>query len=343
MTVSSKQKAVSSKRESYRVFRAIVLCLLPTVFLPTGSLEAQQPAKAPRIGYMHNGSKSDASDEAFRQGLRDFGYIDGKNVVVESRYPEGKLDRLPDIVAELIRLKVDILVAGGEPGVRAAKNGTKTIPIVMVGVGPDPVELGLVKSLARPGGNITGLTLIAVEIAGKRLELFKEAVPKLARVDVVYDPAARGNVQEAQEVHSAGRPLGLTSESWEVRGTADFERVFAALTKARPDGLYVPGGALMNAHRKLIADFALKSRMPSVYVRRESVDAGGLMSYGVDPVNHFRRAAYFVDKILKGSKPAELPVERPTKFEFAINLKTAKQIGLTIPQSILFRADKVIK
>jgi putative ABC transport system substrate-binding protein len=326
------------------MIRGIIVCLLITVLLPTVYVvEAQQAAKLPRIGYIHSGSKLDASDEAFRQGLRDFGYVEGKNIVVESRYPEGKLDRMPDLAAELVRLRVDIIVAGSEPGVRAAKNATKTLPIVMVGVGPDPVEVGLVESLARPGGNITGLTLIAVEIAGKRLELFKEAVPKLARVDIIYDPAARGNVQEAKEVQSAASPLGITAKSWEVRGTDGFEKVFAALTKARPDGLYVPGGALLNANRKLIADFALKSRMPSVYVRREFVDAGGLMSYGVDPVNHYRRAAYYVDRILKGAKPADLPVEQPTKFEFVINLKTAKQIGLTIPQSVLYRADKVIK
>jgi putative ABC transport system substrate-binding protein len=314
-----------------------LLTLLPLVSATFA--DAQQP----RIGYIHAGSKSDASDQAFRQGLRDFGYVEGKNIVIESRYPEGKVDRLPDFAAELVRLKVDIIVAGSEVGVSAAKNATKTVPIVMVGVGPDPVEVGLVESLARPGGNITGLTLIAVELAGKRLELFKEAVRKLARVDAIYDPAAPGTVQEAKDVHSTGRALGLTSKSWEVRGTDGFEKVFAALRKERPDGLYVPGGPLFNANRKLIADFALKSRIPSVYVRREFVDAGGLMSYGVDPVDHYRRAAYFVDKILKGSKPSDLPVEQPRKFELVINLQTAEQIGLTIPQWMMMRADKVIK
>jgi len=305
--------------------------------------EAQQPGKVPRIGYMHSGAKPDVTDEAFQWGLRDLGYLEGKNIVLEYRYAEGKAERFPDLAAELVRSKVDIIVAVNEAGARAAKNATKTIPIVMVSVGPNPVEAGLVESLARPGGNITGLTLMAVEIAGKRLELLKEAVPKLARVDALYDPAARGNVQEAKDVQSTGRALGLTSKSWEVRGTDGFEKVFAALRKERPDGLYVPGDPLLNANRKLIADFALKSRMPSVYVRKESVDAGGLMSYGVDPVDHYRRAAYYVDKILKGTKPADLPVEQPTKFEFVINLKTAKQIGVTIPQSVLYRADKVIK
>jgi putative ABC transport system substrate-binding protein len=324
--------------------RRILVCLLPTVLLLTDSpVEAQQPGKVSRIGYMHSGAKPDVTDEAFQQGLRDLGYLKGKNIVLEYRYAEGKTERFPDLAAELVRSKVDIIVAVNEVGARAAKNATKTIPIVMVSVGPNPVEAGLVESLARPGGNITGLTLMAVEIAGKRLELLKEAVPKLARVDALYDPAARGTVEEAKDVHSTGRALGLTSKSWEVRGTDGFEKVFAALRKERPDGLYVPGGPLLNANRKLIADFALKSRMPSVYVRRESVEAGGLMSYGVDPVDHYRRAAIYVDKILKGAKPADLPVEQPTKFELVINLKTAKQIGLTIPQSVLYRADKVIK
>jgi putative ABC transport system substrate-binding protein len=324
--------------------RKIIVWLLITALLPTVlPSEAQQPGKVSRIGYMHSGAKPDVTDEAFQQGLRDLGYLEGKNIVLEYRYAEGKTERFPDLAAELVRSKVDIIVAVNEVGARAAKNATKTIPIVMVSVGPNPVEAGLVESLARPGGNITGLTLMAVEIAGKRLELLKEAVPKLARVDALYDPAVRGTVEEAKDVHSTGRALGLTSKSWEVRGTDGFEKVFAALRKERPDGLYVPGGPLLNANRKLIADFALKSRMPSVYVRKESVEAGGLMSYGVDPVDHYRRAAYFVDKILKGSKPADLPVERPTKFELVINLKTAKEIGLTIPQSVLYRADKVIK
>jgi putative ABC transport system substrate-binding protein len=213
----------------------------------------------------------------------------------------------------------------------------------MAGPPADPVEQGLVESLARPGGNVTGFTTLSRDLAGKRLELFKEAVPKLTRVDALYDPATRGNVQEVEDVQSAGRVLGLTSKAWEVRGTDAFEKVFAALTKDRPDGLYVPGGPLLNANRKLVADFALKSRIPSVHVRKESVDAGGLMSYGVDVVDHYRRAATYVDKILKGAKPAELPVEQPTKFELAINLKTAKQIGLTISPHILARADKVIR
>jgi putative tryptophan/tyrosine transport system substrate-binding protein len=304
--------------------------------------EAQQP-KVPRIGYMHSGAKPDVTDGAFQQGLRDLGYVEGKNIVLEYRYAEGKAARFADLAAELVRSRVDIIVAVNEVGARAAKNATKTIPIIMVSVGPNPVEVGLVESLARPGGNLTGLTGMAVEIAGKRLELLKEVVPKLARVDALYDPATRGTVQEAKDVESTGRTLGLTSKAWEVRGTDAFEKVFAALRKDRPDGLYVPGGPLLNANRKLVADFALKSRIPSMHVRKESVEAGGLMSYGVDPVDHYRRAAVYVDKILKGTKPADLPVEQPTRFEFVINLKAAKQIGLTIPPSVLARADKIIK
>ena len=256
----------------------------------------------------------------------------------------GNLDRLPEFAAELVRLKVDIiLVTGGDQVIRAAKDATKTIPIVMIGASADPVGAGHVESLARPGGNVTGLTALTGELGGKRLELLKEAVPKLARVAVLYDPANRNHVLELKEVQTAARPLGLTVRSWEVRAADGFERVFAALSKERPDGLYVLGGPLMRANEKRIVGFALKSRLPSVYYTREYVDAGGLMSYGANVADSYRRVAYFVDRILKGAKPADLPVEQPTKFELVINLKTAKQIGLTIPQSLLYRADKVIK
>jgi putative ABC transport system substrate-binding protein len=237
------------------------------------------------------------------------------------------------------------LVGGGTLRfVRAAMNATKTIPILMTGAGPDPVKAGLVESLARPGGNVTGITNLSQELGGKQLELLKEAVPKLARVAVLYDPTSPGNVLRVKEVLPvAARGLGLTLRSWEVRGTDGFEKVFAVLSKQRPDGLYVIGSPLMFANEKRTAGFALKSRLPSVYSRRQAVDAGGLMSYGADLADSYRRVAYYVDRILKGAKPADLPVEQPTKFELVINLKTAKQIGLTIPQSMLYRADKVIK
>jgi putative tryptophan/tyrosine transport system substrate-binding protein len=307
---------------------------------------AQQPKKVPRIGYLSQFEPARESPraEAIRLALRELGYVEGQNIAIEYRYAEGKRDRFPELAAELVRLKVDIIVAaGGTVIVQAAKNATKTIPIVMMGGGLDPVEAGLVESLARPGGNVTGLTLLSTELGGKRLELFKEAVPKLARVAVLYDPANPPSVLEVKEVLPVpARALGLTLQPWEVRAADGFEKVFAALNKQRPDGLYVLGAPLMAANQTRIAGLALKSRLPSVG-NRGYVDAGGLMSYGADIADSYRRVAYYVDRILKGAKPADLPVEQPTKFELVINLKTAKQIGLTIPQSVLYRADKVIK
>jgi putative ABC transport system substrate-binding protein len=311
------------------------------------SANAQQPGKVSSIGYL---SITDAATdspraEAIRRALRELGYIEGQNIAIEYRYAEGKNDRLPGLATELARLKVDVIVvAGGGNWVQAAKDATKTITIVMVGVGTDPVKAGLVESLARPGGNITGITNINPELGGKRLELLKEAVAKLARVAVLYDPAAPGIVLEVKEVLPvAARALKLTLQPLEVRSADDFEKVFAALNKQRPDGLYVLGGVLMRNNEKRIADLALKSRLPSMYFRREFVDAGGLISYGADEADSYRRVAYYIDKILKGAKPADLPVEQPTKFEFVINLKTSKQIGLTIPPDLLARATKIIR
>jgi putative tryptophan/tyrosine transport system substrate-binding protein len=235
------------------------------------------------------------------------------------------------------------MTAGGDLTVGTARNVTKTIPIVMVGGGIDPVEAGLVESLARPGGNITGLTNLLVQLAGKRLELFKEAVPKLASVAVLYDLAVPNNVLELKEVQTAARPLGLTVKPWDIRDADGFERVFAALSKERPDGLYVLEAPPVILNKKRIVDFALTSRLPSMYNNTEAVDAGGLMYYGADLAASYRRVAYYVDRILKGAKPADLPVEQPTKFELVINLKTAKQIGLTISPNVLARADRVIR
>ena len=324
---------------------AILLCaMLFALCFPT---EAQQPTKVPRIGYLSNGDPATEStrSEGIRLALRERGYIEGQNIATEYRYTEGKRDRLPELLAELVRVKVDIILVSGDIPVRAAKNATKTIPIVMLGAGSDPVEAGLVESLARPGGNVTGLTTLNRELGGKRLELLKEAVPKLARVAVLYDPAVSSNVHEVKELLPvAARALGLTLQPWEVRRADGFEKVFAALNKQRPDGLYVAiGGGLMRANGKRIVGFALKSRLPSMYDNREFVDAGGLMSYGADEAESYRRVAYFVDRILKGAKPADLPVEQPTKFELVINLKTAKQIGLTIPPEVLARANTLIK
>src|SRR6266576_4316094 len=330
--------------------KAGVLSILFVVLLFAVAViaHAQQPKKVPRIGYLYQGDRiSDSTRiEAIRLALRELGYIEGQNIAIEYRYAEGKRGRESELAAELVRLKVDlILVAGGGDWVQAAKNATKTIPIVMTGTGGDPVEAGLVESLARPGGNVTGITNLSGELGGKRLELLKEAVPKVARVAVLYDPTNPASVLDVKEILPvAARALRLTIQPWEVRGMNDFDRIFAAIGKQRPDGLYVLGGAsLLRANRKRIASFALKSRLPSVYNGREYVDAGGLMYYGADLADGYRRVAYYVDRILKGAKPADLPVEQPTKFEFVINLKAAKQIGLTIPPEVLARASRLIK
>src|SRR5262245_18960535 len=309
--------------------------------------EAQQPKKVARIGYLASGDAATESirSEPIRAALRELGYIDGQNIAIEYRYTEGKRDRAPELAAELVSLKVDIIVvSGGAPWARAAMNATKTIPIVMTGTGPDPVEAGFIDSLARPGGNVTGVTNLGSELGGKRLELLKEAVPKFARVAVLYDPANSPSVRDVKEVFPAvARALRLTIQSWEAGAAADFEKVFAALSKQRPDGLYVGGGPLMLANRKRIAALALKSRLPSMYVRREFVEAGGLMFYGADLVDSYRRVAYYVDRILKGAKPADLPLEQPTKFELVMNIKAAKQIGVEIPPEVLARASKLNK
>jgi putative tryptophan/tyrosine transport system substrate-binding protein len=312
------------------------------------SASAQQAQKVFRIGYLSGTDPATDSPraEGIRRALRELGYIEGTNIIIEYRHTEGKSDRQPELAADLVRLNVDlIVVAGGDPLIRATKNATKTIPIVMTGSGSDPVKAGLVESLARPGGNVTGRTSLTTELGGKRLELLKEAVPKLVRVAVLYDPAAPGPVREMKEdLRVAAHALGLTIRTWEVRAVGDFDRTFAQINKDRRDGLYVLlAGGRLRPNVKRIADFALKSRLPSVFNTRQAVDAGGLMSYGADLAHGYQRVAYFVDRILKGTKPADLPVEQPTKFELVINLKTANQIGLTIPQSMLYRADKVIK
>jgi putative ABC transport system substrate-binding protein len=324
----------------------IVVWLVALAMAAVHLAEAQQPKKVSRLGYLSAFEQTFEStrSEAIRLALRERGYVEGQNIATEYRYAEGKRDRLPELVAELVRLKVDIILVGGDIAIRAAKNATKTIPIVMVGGATDPVEAGLIESLARPGGNVTGITNLVGELGGKRLELLKEAVPKLVRVAVLYDQANPGSVLEVKEVLPvAARALRLTIQPWEVRDADDFERVFAALDKQRPDGLYVSGSPLMFANGKRIVGFALKSRLPSLYGTRAPVDAGGLMYYGADQADSYPRIATYVDKILKGAKPAELPVEQPTKFELLINLRAAKQIGLIIPPNVLARANKVIR
>jgi len=328
---------------SNKIFCRALCALLLALGFPA---QAQQPKKVPQIGILTPVPVSARVNvfEAFRKGLRELGYIEGKNIAIEIRSAEGKQERFPALAAGLVHLKVDIIVvAGGNTLIRAAMNATKTTPIVMAGAGPDPVEAGFVESLARPGGNVTGVSTLSGELGGKRLELFKEAVTKIARVAILYDPAIPATIVQLKDVQTAARALGLTIQAWEIRGTDDFDRVFAAMGKERPDGLYVLRSLLMNVNEKRIVGFALKSRLPSVYSNREAVEAGGLMYYGADFAESYRRVAYYVDRILKGAKPAELPVEQLTKFELVINLKTAKQIGLTIPQSVLFRADKVIR
>jgi putative ABC transport system substrate-binding protein len=312
------------------------------------SVEAQQPKKIFRIGYLSNTDRVRESNrsETIRLALRERGYLEGQNIAFEYRYSEGRADRASVLATELVRLKVDlIVVAGGPTWVQAAKNATKTIPIVMNGAGADPVEAGLVESLARPGGNVTGLTILNTELGGKRLELLKETVPKVTRVAVLFDAANPVTVSESKKfLQRVAAGLGLTAQSWEARTADELEQVLAAVDKWHPNGLSVGGGGpLLSVNGKRIASFASKSRLPSVGFNGNYVDAGGLMAYGADLVARDRRVAYFVDRILKGAKPADLPVEQPMKFEFVINLKTAKQIGLTIPPNVLARADKVIR
>jgi putative tryptophan/tyrosine transport system substrate-binding protein len=320
---------------------ALTLCavLLALCF----SVEAQQSTKIPRIGYLTAASASAMvpRSDAFRQGLRELGYIEGKNIIVEYRFGDGKLDRLPALAAELVRLNVDIIVTGGPAATRPAKEATSTIPIVMAQDG-DPIGNGFVASLARPGGNITGLSTLAPEMSGKRLELLKEIVPKLSRVAVFGNSTDPGNAQVLRETELAAGGFGLKLQYLEVARTEDIETAFRVATKGRADAVLVLPNPILTPHRVLVADLAVKSRLPVVY-DTQYVEAGGLMSYGVSLTDLDRRAATYVDKILKGRKPADLPVEQPVKFDFIINLKAAKQIGLTIPPNVLARADKVIK
>jgi ABC-type uncharacterized transport system substrate-binding protein len=340
-------QASGDNREKEMKKNITVLTLCAMLFALCASAQAQQSKKIARLGYLSDSSpaRESARADAIRQSLHDFGYIEGENIATEYRYAEGKVDRAPELAAELVRLNVDVIViAGGDTQVRAAKNATSTIPIVMVGQGADPVDAGHVKSLARPGGNVTGITLLNRELGGKRLELLKEAVPKLSRVGVLYDPANVNNERELKKVLPvAARALGLIVQPWQVRDAESLDKQLAAMGNQRPDGLYVTGGRQMEAIQKQTAAFALKSRLPSIYGISNAVNAGFLMYYGADLAYSYRRVAYYVDRILKGAKPADLPVEQPTKFELVINLKTANQIGVTIPQSLLYRADKVIK
>jgi ABC-type uncharacterized transport system substrate-binding protein len=305
-------------------------------------VEAQQSAKVPKVGWLGARFASAPARELFERELRMLGYVEGKNIVIESRYAEGKLDRLPALVDELIRLKVDVLLTPSTPATLAAKNATRTVPIVFYS-GSDPIAAGLIDSLVRPGGNITGFTTISAELAGKRLELLKEIVSKLSRVAALWSPQDTTSTQTWKESQLPARELGLQLYSLEVNTADKLEDAFKEAMKANSAALALMGGAMFSANQKQVVGLAAKNRLPTIYPQGEFVLVGGLMSYGADEAEPYRRAAHLVDKILKGAKPADLPVEQPTKFELAINLKTAKQIGLTIPPNVLARADKVIR
>src|SRR5215475_4587778 len=322
----------------------ILVFLLPILTLNFVCLVAQQPTKVPRIGFLAAPSPSFFSTRinAFREGLYDLGHVEGKNISIEYRYAGGKLDRLPALAVELVHQKVDVIVTSSAPGAVAARNATSTIPVVFVTAG-DPVDMGLVTSLARPRGNITGLTTHAPELSGKRLELLKEVVPRITRVAVLWNPSNPSFSEMLKEMQAASKAHALQLQSLEVRSLEDFEGAFESITKGDSHAIIVVSDPLMNTHHRLILDLSVKHRLPAMYGGREAVDAGGLMSYAPSFTDQYRRAATYVDKILKGTKPADLPVERPMKFELVINLKTAKQIGLTIPPNVLYRANRVIR
>jgi putative tryptophan/tyrosine transport system substrate-binding protein len=321
---------------------SVALCAM--LFALCFPAHAQQLGKVPRIGYLIATSPSviPARIEAFRQGLSELGYVEGKNIVIDYRYAEGKLDRLPELAAELVGLKVDVIVTAGPTDTKTAKEATRTIPIVMTW-DYDPVASGFVTSLARPGGNITGLSMLAPELSGKQLELLKETVPKVSRVAVLGPSTQPGYAQVLREMDLAAGALQLKLQYFDVPSLKDIESAFQAVDKGRVGAVLVLQSPVTGSHRKQLADLSVKSRLPTIYPRSDFVEDGGLMSYGTSFVDLSRRAATYVDKILKGAKPADLPVEQPTKFEFIINLKAAKQIGLTIPPNVLARADKIIK
>ena len=334
-------------RSKQRAGMGIKTIIVLLVGLALGSVylaAAQQAKKVPRIGYLSGTSPSvnSARVEAFRQGLHELGYVEGKNIIVEWRYAEGKLDRLPALAAELVRLKVDVIVASAPPPTRSAKQVTATIPIVM-SYDDDPVGNGFVASLAHPGGNITGLATLAPELSGKQLELLREIVPKLSRVAVLGNATRPGSPQALREINLAADAFGIQLQYLEIQAPKDIEIAFRAASKEHADAVLVMQTPVLISQRRQVADLAVKTRLPTIYGRPEYVEDGGLMSYATSFTDLSRRAATYVDKILKGTKPADLPVEQPTKFEFIINLKAANQIGLTIPPNVLVRADKVIK
>ena len=335
------QIALSDNRKSKIKNRKLVGLSVIAFVLVVAVAEAQQPAKVRRIGVLRGDSSPNLSVETFQLAMRDLGYQEGKNIVIEYRYAEGKVDRLPNLAEELVRLNVDVIWAAG-PAVPPAKDATKTIPIVMSNVG-DPVASGLVASLARPGGHITGFSTLSPELSGKRLELLKEVILKLSRVAFFGNSTAPANAQTFKETELAAGAFGLQIQYIEVQTPKEIEPAFQAASKGHAQALLLLRNNLTAIHHVRIAEVAVKSRLPTMYADREFVEAGGLMSYGADYNFMYRRVAHYVDRILKGTKPADLPVEQPTKFEFIVNLKTAKQIGLTMPPNVLARADRVIR
>ena len=323
-------------------FTFLLFPLCSVLLAPCSSAQAQQPKKIPRIGYLTQTGRGFAAG-TFQQGLRDLGYIEGKNILIEYRYLEGKMDRVPTIVTELVQLKVDVLVSPIGEAIRAAKQVTKTIPIVMV-ITTDPVAAGLVDSLAHPGGNVTGVTRLATDLSGKRLELLQEVVPTISRVGVLLDADYPRASNFFRDYEAAARALKIPLQLLEVRKqNPDFNGAFQTAVKGRVSALITIRVGLTVVYRNQIADLAIKNRLPSMYEGSDYVEAGGLISYSANEAESYRRAAVYVDKILKGAKPADLPVEQPTKFELVINLRTAKALNLTIPQSVLYQADRVIR
>ncbi len=330
--------------DASRKSRVLLIVFVVVLLAVAVIAEAQQPAKVPRIGYLVPGSASTSrsSVDGFRQGLRDLGYVEGKNIVIEYRYAEGRDDRVRDLAADLVRLKVDIIVTSSTVAVGAAKELTGTIPIVMTGTG-DPVATGLVANLARPGGNVTGLSAVSSDLSTKQLELVREIVPRIRRVAVLFDPANPVNIPAWKEMEGVAPGLGLQLLPLEVRGPEEYEPAFGAAARGRADALLVRRDPINQNYQTRIVSLAAQSKLPAMCPLRQYVEVGGLVSYGVSTVDLSRRAAMYVDKILKGAKPADLPIEQPMKFEMVINLKAAKQIGLTIPPNVLVRADRVIK
>jgi len=323
---------------------ALILTLVSILLVAPLAAEGQRPAKVPRIGYLIVSPLADppsAEREAFLEGLRELGYVPGRSIAIEYRAANWNRELLPDLAAELVDLKVDVIVA--VPGaIEAARQATKTIPIVVPSLGSDPVESGLIASLARPTGNVTGLAWSPAEVAGKRLALLKEAFPRISRVAVLRNPTFPGDAREWEETQAAARVLGVTLQPLEVRDPKDFPTAFSAMTRRLPDALVVKSSPLTNAYRPIIVEFAAKHRLPTMFGFKPDAEGGGLMSYSANAADLFRRAAGYVDRILKGARPGDLPVERPTKFELTVNLKTARALGLALPQSVLIQADSIL-